>query len=73
MITPGFCDEFTGIYLATGLRPVPDDRQGAEERFLEVVEVPLDRFDAMVDDGSVIDASTILGVGVARRRLGARR
>jgi ADP-ribose pyrophosphatase len=68
-ITPGFCDEITHVYLATGLRPVAADRQGAEERFLEVVEVPLDRFDAMVDDGSIVDASTILGVGLARRRL----
>ena len=71
VITPGFCDEFTNIYLATGLRPVPSDRQGAEERYMEVVEVPLDRFDAMVDDGSIIDASTILGVGLAVRRLAA--
>jgi len=54
VITPGFCDEFTDVYLATGLHPVPSDRQGAEERFMEVVEVPLARFDAMVDDGTVI-------------------
>ena len=72
VITPGFCDEYTSVYLATGLHPVPTDRQGAEERFMEVVEVPLDRFDAMVDDGSIIDSTTILGVGLARRRLGAR-
>jgi ADP-ribose pyrophosphatase len=71
-ITPGFCDEFTSIYLATGLHPVPTDRQGAEERFMEVVHVPLDRFDAMVDDGSIVDASTILGVGLARRHLATR-
>lgn len=71
VITPGFCDEFTSIYLATGLRVVPSDRQGVEERYMEVVEVPLDRFDAMVDDGSIIDASTILGVGLAVRRLAA--
>jgi ADP-ribose pyrophosphatase len=72
VITPGFCDEFTDVYLATGLHPVPSDRQGAEERFMEVVEVPLARFDAMVDDGSVLDASTILGVGLAVRRLSTR-
>jgi 8-oxo-dGTP pyrophosphatase MutT (NUDIX family) len=72
VITPGFCDEFANIYLATDLTVVPSDRQGAEERFMEVVEVPLDRFDAMVDDGSIIDASTILGVGLAMRRLTAR-
>ncbi len=70
--TPGFCDEYTDIYLATGLRPVPADRQGAEERYMEVVEVPLDRFDDMVDDGSIVDAQTILGVGLAVRRLASR-
>jgi ADP-ribose pyrophosphatase len=68
-VTPGFCDEITHIFLATGLHPVPDDRQGTEERYMEVVEVGFDRFDAMVDDGSIVDASTILGVGLARRRL----
>ena len=70
-ITPGFCDEYTTIFLATGLRSVPLDRQGAEERFMDIVEVPLDQFDARVDDGSIIDASTILGVGLAVRRLAA--
>jgi len=73
VITPGFCDEYTDIYLATDLSSVPTDRQGAEERFLSVVEVPLDQFDAMVDDGSIIDASTILGVGLAVRRMAASR
>jgi len=70
-ITPGFCDEIAHVYLATGLRRVATDRQGAEERFMEIVEVPLDGFDAMVDDGSIVDASTILGVCLARRRLAA--
>ena len=68
-ITPGFCDEVAHVFLATGLHRVPTGRQGAEEAYMEVVEVPLDGFDAMVDDGSVVDASTILGVGLARRRL----
>jgi 8-oxo-dGTP pyrophosphatase MutT (NUDIX family) len=70
-VTPGFCDEVAHVYLATGLHPVPTGRQGAEEAYMEVVEVRLDRFDAMVDDGSVVDATTILGVGLARRRLAA--
>jgi len=69
VITPGFCDEVSRVYLATGLRPVAADRQGVEERFLRVIEVPLDRFDSMVDDGSIVDATTILGVALARRRL----
>ena len=67
--TPGFCDEATSLYLATGLRPVPPEREGVEERYLEVVEVPLEGFDALVDEGAIVDAQTILGVGLARRRL----
>ncbi len=70
-VTPGFCDEIAHVYLATGLHAVPTGRQGAEEAFMEVVEVPLDGFDAMVDDGDIVDASTILGVALARRHLAA--
>jgi 8-oxo-dGDP phosphatase len=72
-ITPGFCDELSAIYLATGLGQVAVDRQGIEERYMEIEEVPLARFDALVDDGTIIDASTILGVGLAQRRLAAGR
>ena len=70
-ITPGFCDEYSSFFLASGLTPVALDRQGIEERFMRVEEVPLDRFDALVDDGTIIDASTILAVGLARRRMAA--
>jgi ADP-ribose pyrophosphatase len=73
LVTPGFCDEVSSVYLATGLRPVPLDRQGIEEGSMRVVEVPLSNFDAMVDDGSIVDATTILGVGLGRRRMGAGR
>jgi len=69
-VTPGFCDEYSTIFAATGLSPVPADHQGIEERYLRVVEVPLGRFDDLVDDGTIVDATTILGVGLARRRLG---
>ena len=72
-ITPGFCDELSTVYLATGLSPVPVDRQGVEEHHMRVEAVPLSGFDALVDDGTVIDATTILGVGLARRHLAADR
>jgi 8-oxo-dGTP pyrophosphatase MutT (NUDIX family) len=69
--TPGFCDESTCVYLATGLRRVAPARHGVEEDHLTVEEVDLEHFDAMVDEGAVVDAQTILGVGLARRRLAA--
>jgi ADP-ribose pyrophosphatase len=71
LITPGFCDEVASIFLATGLTPVPLDPQGIEEGYMRAVEIPLSRFDALVDDGSIVDASAIMGVGLARRRLAA--
>jgi 8-oxo-dGTP pyrophosphatase MutT (NUDIX family) len=72
-VTPGFCDELSAVYLASGLTPVPVDRKGVEERFMRTVDVPLSRFDELVDDGTIIDATTILGVGLARRHLASRR
>jgi len=71
--TPGFCDEVTTVYMATGLTEVADNRQGVEERFMTVEKIPLDRFDGMVDDGTIVDAATILGVGLSRRHLATHR
>ena len=67
-ITPGFCDEFSWVYLATGLTPVALDRQGVEEHYMQVELVPLAQFDDLVDDGTIIDATTILSVGLGRRQ-----
>jgi 8-oxo-dGTP pyrophosphatase MutT (NUDIX family) len=71
--TPGFCDEVTTIFMGTGLTEVADNRQGIEEHFLTVEKIPLDRFDRLVDDGTIVDAATILGVGLASRHLAASR
>jgi 8-oxo-dGTP pyrophosphatase MutT (NUDIX family) len=72
-ITPGFCDELSAVYLATGLTPVPLDRQGIEERHMTIEEVPLERVHTLVDVGTIIDATTILGLGLAARHLGGRQ
>lgn len=71
--TPGFCDEVTTIFLATGLTEVADNRQGIEEHYMTVERIPLSEFDARVDDGTIVDAATILGVGLACRHLAATR
>jgi 8-oxo-dGTP pyrophosphatase MutT (NUDIX family) len=60
--SPGFCDEAVVIYLATGLTSVPDDRQGPEEQHMAVVQVPLEEAVAMVHDGRITDAKTVIGL-----------
>ena len=72
--TPGFCDEVTTVFLATDLHPVPTNRQGLEEGFMSIEEMSLSRFDDLVEDGTIVDAVTILGVALARsRRQGSDR
>ena len=72
--TPGFCDEVTTVFMATDLHPVPTNRQGLEEGFMSIEEMPLSRFDDLVEDGTIVDAVTILGVALARsRRQGSDR
>jgi 8-oxo-dGDP phosphatase len=68
--SPGFCDERVTIFLATGLRPVADDRQGPEEQHMTVTVVPLDEALTMVDDGRITDAKTVIGLLLAARRPG---
>ncbi len=69
--TPGFCDEETLIYLAGELETVDHARHGEEERFIEVVEVPLRDVDPMIASGDLVDAQTVLGLLLARHVLGA--
>jgi 8-oxo-dGTP pyrophosphatase MutT (NUDIX family) len=64
--TPGFCDEQTLVFLATDLRPAEPTRQGQEERFIEVVEVPLGDVDELVASGRLSDAQTVIGLLLAR-------
>lgn len=69
--SPGFCDEAVVIYLATNLSEVPDDRQGVEEQHMEVARVPLAEALAMVDDGRITDAKTVIALlATDRRRAG---
>jgi ADP-ribose pyrophosphatase len=66
--SPGFCDESVGVFLATGLREVPDDRQGIEEQHMTLERVPLEEALAMIDDGRITDAKTIIGLTLTASR-----
>ena len=66
--SPGFTDELSWLYLATGLSEVPHDRQGHEEQVMSVEEVPLWDTQAMVADGRIIDAKSIIGLTLTALR-----
>lgn len=69
--SPGFCDELGRIYLARGLSPVPDSRQGPEEESMTVEWWPVADAVTMVADGTVHDAKTVIGLLMAKDRLDA--
>ncbi|WP_051062669.1 NUDIX hydrolase [Ilumatobacter nonamiensis] len=67
--SPGMTDSVTWIYLATECRPVPTDRQGPEEDFMETLHTPLADALEMIDRGEIRDAKTVAGLLMTDRRL----
>jgi 8-oxo-dGTP pyrophosphatase MutT (NUDIX family) len=67
--SPGFTDEFTWLYLARDLHPVPQDRQGAEEEYMTVEQVDLMDFGKLVASGEILDAKSILGLALTIERV----
>ena len=66
---PGFCDELMYLFLATGLGPADGDAVHDEDEELELEWLDLADALAAVDDGRIIDAKTIAGVGWLARRI----
>lgn len=67
--SPGMTDSVITIFLATECTPVPTDRQGPEEDFMELVHLPLADAIAMIEDGRIRDSKTISGLLLTDRRL----
>ena len=66
----GHSDEEVQVFLATGLRPVDDDLQGPEEQAMTVERHALADVRAMIADGRITDAKTIIGILRLPRRGG---
>lgn len=66
----GFCDERSHVYLGTGLRETVTDLQGIEEAHMTVEHISLRDVPAMIADGSLSDAKTLIGLVLTRARLG---
>jgi 8-oxo-dGTP pyrophosphatase MutT (NUDIX family) len=65
---PGMSDETISVFLARDLREVAHDRQSVEEHAMTVERMSLDDALAMVDDGRITDAKTIIGLTLTARR-----
>jgi len=65
----GFSDEFSHVYLATELTPVPTDRQGPEEAHMTIERLPVADLATAIADGRIEDAKTVIGLLAALRHL----
>ncbi len=68
----GFSDELSHVFLGLDLTEVGRDTQGIEEEHMTIERVALADVPAMVADGRLLDAKTIIGLTLARERLGLR-
>jgi ADP-ribose pyrophosphatase len=70
--TPGFCDEYTHLFLALDLEDLGGNNAiGPEERAMTLERVPLASFDALMESGELRDAKSIIGWTLAQRYLDA--
>ncbi|MEQ8716426.1 MAG: NUDIX hydrolase [Acidimicrobiales bacterium] len=60
--SPGFCDELSHLFLATGLTFGEADLQGAEERHMTIERVPLASVPNMIEEGEISDGKSIIGL-----------
>lgn len=67
--SPGYSDQRTTIFLATGLEPCATSPAGVEERWMSVERVALVDVDDLVAGGRVVDGTTMLGLLLARAAL----
>ena len=68
--SPGFCDEITHCYLATDLVDVRRQPHGIEEEHMAIERIRLADVTDMVASGELADAKSIVGLMLARERLG---
>jgi 8-oxo-dGTP pyrophosphatase MutT (NUDIX family) len=67
--SPGFCDEYTYVFLATELEVRERAAVSAEEAHMTIERVPLDAVDSLIATGELVDAKSIIGLLLARRFL----
>ena len=67
--SPGFCDEYTHLFLATDLEARERAAVSAEEAAMTIERVPLAEVDTLIATGELVDAKSIIGLLLARQFL----
>ncbi|MGI8983325.1 MAG: NUDIX hydrolase [Acidimicrobiales bacterium] len=67
--SPGFCDEHSFLFLATGLTPCATDFQGHEEQHMTIERVALDSLGTLIASGDLVDGKSIIALCLARQYL----
>jgi ADP-ribose pyrophosphatase len=67
--SPGFCDEYTHLFLATDLEARRRAAASAEEQAMTIQRAALADVDGLIATGEIVDAKTIIGLLLARRFL----
>jgi len=65
---PGMSDEVLEVFVATGLTECESSAQGVEEESMSIERHHLDELAAMIADGRLTDAKTVIAVGLVRSR-----
>lgn len=63
--SPGYCDEYMHLYLATGLEPSALTADADES--IEVLRLPLEEALRLIERGEIRDVKTIVGLWAAAR------
>jgi len=67
--SPGFCDEHSYAFLATGLTQCERQPVGPEESAMTIEYIDLDDVPRLMAAGQLVDAKSIIALLVARERL----
>ena len=68
----GFSDEYSYVFLGTGLTEVDHDRQGLEEQHMRIERVALSDVPHLIAAHELVDAKTVIGLTLAREHVQRR-
>jgi len=63
--SPGFCDEYSFVYLALELEATETSLQGVEEQHMSIERIPFDDVPDLIRRREIVDAKSIIGLMLA--------